>query len=142
MPQAQVVFYQEKPGDVPVLAWLEGLRARDPKAYAKCVARMMRLEELGCELRRPESDVLRDGIHELRARKGHVNYRILYFFHGREATVLAHALTKEKEVPETDIDRAVRRKQAFLSGMKAPHAHGSPPEGYRRLRGSSRGRRS
>ncbi len=120
MPQIEVIFYQEEPGDVPVLAWLEQLRAKDPKAYAKCVAKIRRLAELGHELRRPEADYLRDGIHELRARKGRVNYRILYFFHGREVGVLAHALTKEKEVPNTDIDRAVQRKQAFESD---PDAH-------------------
>jgi phage-related protein len=113
VPHIEVVFYQEEPGDVPVLAWLEELRVKNPKAYAKCVAKIKRLEELGHELRRPEADYLRDGIYELRARKGHVNYRILHFFHGREIAVLAHALTKEKEVPDTDIDRAVQRKQAF-----------------------------
>jgi hypothetical protein len=42
-----------------------------------------------------------------------VNLRILYFFHGREATILAHALTKEDRVPPVDIERALRRKRAF-----------------------------
>jgi phage-related protein len=49
-----------------------------------------------------------------------VNYRILYFFHGRDLAVLAHAITKEKEVPDSDIERAVRRKKAFTSN---PAAH-------------------
>jgi phage-related protein len=60
-------------------------------------------------------DFLRDSIHELRVRKGRVNYRILYFFHGRGLAVLAHAITKEGEVPDADIDRAVRRRKAFAS---------------------------
>jgi len=30
-----------------------------------------------------------------------VNYRILYFFHDRTATVLSHGLTKEGRVPST-----------------------------------------
>jgi hypothetical protein len=34
----------------------------------------------GHELRRPYADYLRAGVHELRARVGRVNYRILYFF--------------------------------------------------------------
>ena len=58
-------------------------------------------------------DLLRDGIYELRAKKGHVNYRLLYFFHGRNVAIVAHDLTKEGVVPVADIDRAVRRKQAF-----------------------------
>lgn len=72
-----------------------------------------RLEESGFELRRPTADVLRDGIRELRARKGHVNYRILYFFHGRNVAILAHAITKEDAVPAADIDRALQRKAAY-----------------------------
>jgi len=44
-----------------------------------------------------------------------VNYRILYCFHGRDLAVLAHAITKEGEVPNADIDRAIRRRKAFAS---------------------------
>jgi phage-related protein len=114
VPKTDVFFYQERAGgEVPVLNWLEELRGRDKKAYAKCVVRIKRLEELGHELRRPEADLLRDGIYELRAKKGRVNYRILYFFHGRNVALLAHALTKEKDVPEQDIERAVERKKRY-----------------------------
>ena len=56
---------------------------------------------------------MRDGIHELRVRKGRVNYRLLYFFHGRNLAILGHALTKEDDVPKADIERAIRRKKAF-----------------------------
>jgi phage-related protein len=75
------------------------------------VAVIRRLAFLGYELRRPQADYLRDGIYELRAKKGRVNYRVLYFFHGRNAALLAHALTKEDVVPDADIDRALVRKQ-------------------------------
>jgi phage-related protein len=91
------------------------LRARNPKAYAKCVVRIRRLVELGHELRRPEADLLRDGIYELRARLGTVNYRILYFFHGRNVAVLAHAITKENEIPVIEINRAAERKRTFVA---------------------------
>ena len=50
---------------------------------------------------------------------GSVNYRILYFFAGRDAAVLAHALTKEAEVPAAEIERAIRRKHAFERDPKA-----------------------
>jgi phage-related protein len=114
MPCIDVIFYQEEEaGDVPVLDWLNELRRSDQRAYETCVAAIERLAESGHELRRPLADFLRDGIYELRIRKGRVNYRILYFFHGRHLAVLGHALTKEDKVPKADIERAVRRKKAF-----------------------------
>ena len=69
----------------------------------------------GHELRRPLADLLRDGIYELRIRKGRVNYRILYFFHGQGLAILGHAITKEDAVPGVEIDRCIRRKRAFES---------------------------
>ena len=84
MPRTEVLFYQEADGRSPVVEWLKELRKMDTVAYQKCVAVVARLAEVGFELRRPTADLLRDGIYELRAKKGHVNYRLLYFFHGRE----------------------------------------------------------
>jgi phage-related protein len=113
MLQTSVVFYKEADGQVPVLAWLRVLQRRDRRAAAACMARIQRLAAMGHELRRPEADYLRDDIYELRARRGRVQYRILYFFHGQRLAVLAHALTKEGQVPPADIERAIRRKEAF-----------------------------
>lgn len=113
MPLTEVLFYQDETRRAPVVEWLRDLRREDRRAYAKCVTRIRRLAEAGHELRRPEADYLRDGIHELRARRGHVNYRMIYFFHGQNVAILAHALTKEGEIPDSDIERAIRRKQAF-----------------------------
>jgi putative component of toxin-antitoxin plasmid stabilization module len=81
---------------------------------------MRRLAEMGHELRRPEADFLRDGIYELRSRLGTVNYRILYFFHGREVAVLASAITKEADIPAVEINRALNRKGLFV-GDPATH---------------------
>jgi len=113
MPQTTIVFYKEEDGEVPVLDWLRALQRRDRRAYAACIARIQRLAAMGHELRRPEADYLRDGIYELRARRGRVQYRILDCFHGQRLAVLAHALTKEGQVPPADIERAIRRKDAF-----------------------------
>jgi hypothetical protein len=120
LPAITVHFYQDDAGRAPVLAWLRELKVADRKAYAKCVARIARLAALGHELRRPEADYLRDGIQELSIRKGRVNYRILYFFHGRRLALLANAITKEGAVPAAEIDRAADRKQLF---EKAPERH-------------------
>jgi hypothetical protein len=42
-----------------------------------------------------------------------VNYRLLYFFHGREIVVLVHGLTKEDRLPLHEIRRALDRKASF-----------------------------
>jgi phage-related protein len=99
MPQTDVILYKDEDGAVPVLDWLKALQKSNRRAFAKCVARIRRLAELGHELRRPEADLLRDGIYELRAKYSHVQYRVLYFFHGRTLAVLAHAVTKKDEFP-------------------------------------------
>lgn len=93
--------------------WLADLRAANLKAFANCVARIELLAQFGHELRRPAADFLRDGIYELRAKQGRVQYRILYFFHGRNVVVLAHGLTKEDLVPPADIKTAVKRRLLF-----------------------------
>jgi phage-related protein len=67
VPKTQVVFYREVDGAVSVLEWFDGLPA---KAQDKCRVRIQRLSEMGHELRRPEADLLRDGIYELRVRLG------------------------------------------------------------------------
>jgi len=126
MPPVQVVFYAGLEGRAPVLEWLKELRRWDPRAYAKCVAGIERLSQVGHELRRPTADFLRDGLHELRLRRGRVPYRILYFFHGRRLAVLTHGLTKEGAVPPAEIERALRRKLAFEESPD-PHTYRAPP---------------
>ena len=119
MPKTDVVFYKEDDGSVATLEWLDSLQA---KALDKCRVRIERLQELGHELRRPEADFLRDGIYELRVGLQHVNYRMLYFFHGRSVAVLSHGLVKEAQVPPKEIDKAIERKRKFEKNPKA-HTH-------------------
>ena len=91
---------------------MDVLKDRDPREMGK------RLQEarVACGKTQQETaDFLRDGIYELRAKRGRVNYRLLYFFHGRNVAIVAHALTKEAEVPRADIDRALARRRAFVA---------------------------
>jgi phage-related protein len=115
MPQPKVVFYCEPDGTVPVLEWLDRLPRQ---AVVKCRLRLDRLKQLGHELRRPEADYLRDGIFELRIRLQRTNYRLLYFFHGNVAAVVSHGISKEREVPTKEIDRAVKRRLEFAQNPK------------------------
>jgi phage-related protein len=107
----RVLLYREEDGTVPVRDWLDGLQA---KAQLRCLAMLAQLEQLGHELRRPMVDNLGDGVYELRAKVLNVNYRMLYFFHGRQAVVVPHGFAKqEAKVPKTEIEHALRRRAAF-----------------------------
>ena len=97
---------------MPVLEWLRNLPL---KGQDKCRVRLGRLSELGHELRRPEADLLRDKIYELRASLQGIHYRILYFFHGTTAAVISHGIVKESAVPPKEIEKAMERKAAFES---------------------------
>jgi phage-related protein len=110
VPPVEIVFYREEGGSVPFLDWFEHLA---PKVRDKCLVRLERLEELGHEVRRPMADYLRDDIYELRVGFQGVNYRMLYFFHGRRLVVVSHGLVKQKRVPPKEIDLAVARREQF-----------------------------
>jgi hypothetical protein len=110
MPTTNVIFYREDDDSVPILDWLDAIPA---KAQVKCLARLKRLEDLGHELRRPEADLLRDGIYELRVGLQGLHYRMLYFFHGKDVAVVSQGLTKERRVPPREIDAAISRMQKF-----------------------------
>jgi phage-related protein len=111
MPKTAVVVFAEDDGSAPVVEWLDGLEKA--KARDKCIVRIERLVEMGHELRRPEADLLRDGIYELRMAWEGIQYRILYFFSGQRA-VLSHGLIKRGDaVSPQEIDLALRRKTQF-----------------------------
>ena len=65
-----------------------------------------------------------------------MNYRILYFFHGRDLAVLAHAITKEGEEPSADIDggKGGKGSDAFKAltcgnpGVGPNHCHERPAD--------------
>jgi phage-related protein len=122
LPPTDVLFYCEEDRSIPVLEWLDDLHRQDRRAYNKCIAAVERLAQLGHELRRPTADLLEDGIYELRTKVGHVNYRLLYFFYGRNIVVLTHALTKEREIPKSDMARAIKRKRKFEANPSR-HTH-------------------
>jgi putative component of toxin-antitoxin plasmid stabilization module len=68
-------------GSMKFLEWLDELKPK--KAVAKVIARIERLKQLEHELRRPEADLLRDDVWELRIKFSSVQCRVLYFFHER-----------------------------------------------------------
>ena len=120
MPKTTVILYCEEDGSCPFLKWIKELPV---KAQDKCLVRVERLRELGHELRRPEADLPRDGIYELRASVQGMNYRILYFFHGTVAAIVSHGIVKERAVSPKEIDGAIERKKRFEANP-AKHRQG------------------
>jgi phage-related protein len=120
MPPIKVVFYRDDDGTTPLLTWLDGLKPR--RAVAKCIALVELLEQLGPELRRPHADLLRSGIHELRSHLGTVQFRMLYFFHGKSAVISHGFVKKGPKVPSKEIDRAVVHKSRYEQ-EPTQHAH-------------------
>ena len=105
MPETEVLIYQEADGTVPLKDWLADLQ-KVPRL--RCLAIIDQLRKYGYELRRPQSENIGDGLYELRVKVGHVNFRMLYFFHGRTAAVVSHGFTKEKKLPPGEIRVAAR----------------------------------
>lgn len=110
-------FFCDIKGRSPVLEALDKLPVQ---AQAKAFVRIKRLTELGNNLKRPESDFLRDGIYELRWRFVKVQYRILYFFAGERVVVLSHVITKHDKIPNEEIEKCISNKRLF---EKNPEKH-------------------
>lgn len=107
----EVVFFREADGRVPLLEWFDELPA---EAVPRCIAKLQLLAWFGHQLRRPHTDLLRDGIHELRVKSRGLNLRLLYFFDGQRAVVVSHGITKQQaQVPTTEIELARHRMLAF-----------------------------
>jgi hypothetical protein len=117
MPRTEVVIYKEKNNGVPLLRWMDSLPR---KLRYKWTTRFDVLEENGYDLRRPICDILRDKIYELRVKWKGVNYRVLYSFIGQNIVLLTHGCSKIDKVPEKEIDKAIERRQNYLSD---PEAH-------------------
>jgi hypothetical protein len=116
MPATEVRVFKASDDAETLLDWLRNLKKREPKAYKKCLARIIDLSKRGSDMHRHRvhAAYLRDGIYELRTRLGRVNYRILYFFMGKDIVALSHGFTKEGLVPPSYIDLAVEQKKLVL----------------------------
>lgn len=111
MPETQVVIFKESDGSVPLLDWMDSI---PQKAKEKCIVKIEQLQMFGYELRRPDCDMLRDGIYELRARHNNVHYRILYAFCGKNIVLLSHGCTKVDKVPEKEIRKAFDNLKKYM----------------------------
>ena len=116
----RVVLFRDSAGRTPLIEWVAGL---PQKSREHAYASLERLRAIGHGLRRPESDYLVDGIYELRFRCERVNYRVLYFFHGRTAVIVSHGIIKQTDrVPVRDVELVRRRRLQYLANPVL-HSH-------------------
>jgi hypothetical protein len=116
MPKTKVIIFKESDNSVPLREWMNSI---PQKAREKCIAKVDRLKMFGNELRRPDCDMLTDGIYELRARLGNVHYRILYAFCGKNIVLLSHGCTKIDKVPQKEIRKAFDNLKKYIKNRIA-----------------------
>jgi len=110
MPATRIVVYWNG-NSCPVVDQYRKALRENRRLAVKLLSAVQHLETYGFDARRPQVDVLRDGIWEFRIRIGSENWRLLYFFAGKNLVVLSHVITKEREVPPKEIDLAKLRRE-------------------------------
>jgi len=114
MPKA--IFYKTKSGKSPVEEFLLEL---DTKTRAKIFRAIIRLEELGFRLIRPEAAKIKDKLYELRVEYSPNNFRIIYFFYNGNYVILTHAFKKKSQkLKPDDIKTAEDRMNDFEERIK------------------------
>lgn len=114
----EIRIFQEKPGRVPLVEFLNGRKARD---RAKIIAALEDLAKFGNNLRPPATEHLGDKLYYLRIRGEDGTYRIFYWPTGRSIVVLGHGFAKKTpKAPPEEIDRA-RRMRARYEADSAAH---------------------
>jgi len=107
-----VTYYIEANGTKPVEEYIRKLSVNE---RAKTLAFVDKLEEKGPDLHRPYTDLLEDGIHELRIKLTGTQVRILYFFCYKDIIILTNIFDKHTDkVPKSEIKLAKRNRDDFL----------------------------
>jgi len=108
-----VAYYTEPDGTKPVEEYIRKLSISE---RAKTLALIEYLEEKGPNLHRPYSDLLEDGIHELRIKITGTQVRILYFFCYQNIIILTNVFDKHTDkVPKAEIKLAKDNRDDFLN---------------------------
>ena len=108
----EVLFYEKEDGTRPAE---EYLLSEDVKLQAKMSREILLLEEFGNLLRKPHSELLEDGIFELRAKVGTDISRVLYFFIVGKKVILTNGFRKKTEkTPRDVIELAKNYRDDFI----------------------------
>lgn len=112
-----ILFCDEVELACPVTEFINQCR---PEHQVKMLRILSLLEEQGPTMPRPYSDILRDGIHELRFTLSRDRVRVLYFFCYQKFIVLYYVFLKNtRRVPEKFIHRVIQYRDTFLDNISA-----------------------
>lgn len=107
----KIIYYTSERGEIFVRDFILSLKADG--ARAKIAACIDYIAQYGYLARRPYAAPLRDKIYELRTEFGKLELRVLFFFHGKEIVLTHGFLKKTREVPDEEIERAIRIMRAY-----------------------------
>jgi phage-related protein len=109
----KVIFFSNSSSGSEILEYIYSLKEN---SRAKVFSWLNKLSEQGPNLPRPYSDLITDGIHELRIKLKGDQARILYFFCYKDYIVLTNTFIKQTDkVPEKEIRRSKKIREEFLS---------------------------
>ncbi len=108
-----VLYYKIIDGKSPVADFIDSRKERN---QAKILSLLSFLEEKGPNLPRPYSDLLEDGIHELRIKLSGDQIRILYFFCFKNFIILTNVFTKiSNRIPKSEINKSKKYRKDFFN---------------------------
>ena len=110
MPQIEILIYRADDGGPLFVHWLNSLQTT-PVIAALPVWPSWKNMDTSCD--GPMPRIPGRASTSLRVKYGRVNYRMLDFFHGRDAAVVSHGFAKERLIPPGEIKLALERKQDF-----------------------------
>lgn len=109
----EIVFYQKDNGESPTIDFLKSL---SPKDRAKCMRTIGLLEDIGIDLREPNSKPIGNGIYELRSSVSGNTHRIFYFHFKNNRFYLLNGFTKKDRKTPT---REIAKAQAYKADIES-----------------------
>jgi phage-related protein len=111
----KVIYYEKPSGRRPVLDFINGL---EMKAQAVILEHFDALRIQGHNLHRPDADVVKGRIRELRTRFLNNRFRTLYYFYHKDYIILLHAFQKKTgKIDSREIETAEKRMKDFESRL-------------------------
>ncbi len=108
----EVEYYEKRDGTRPAE---EFILQQDVKMRAKLFSLLELLELEGNKLRLPYSEMLNDGIFEIRAIHGNNITRVLYFFTVGKKVILTHGFVKKtNKTPSNEIALAKKYRDDYM----------------------------
>lgn len=112
----EIEYYTTRDGKCPIEEFFDNLTNEE---FARLESKIRLLGELGLQLRRPHTDLLRDKIYELRAHDRKKQLRVLYFFFDGRKIIFSHGIVKKSsQVPDSEIERAIRYQMDYIAQQR------------------------